>query len=202
MTEEYECCHEAGHALVRVLIGDTLIAIRCCPSVSGDENTCHAATGRGTTDFRFKERRCNYCGRSVCNLTSDECYLRHGCRSDLVSDISLDPDCPDCTKYLTEHLAAIAAGGVATEILMGVSDRPHDSQCDLEEFNCFLEKFGGPSHRRVAIKKQAMDLAFKLINRERRAVLALTDALVSTQGNLDGKEAEKVVRSNLTGAAA
>jgi hypothetical protein len=50
-SKRYECCHESGHAVARIVIGDTLLGINV------DANAGNAPGERGSTDSRAAEYR-------------------------------------------------------------------------------------------------------------------------------------------------
>jgi hypothetical protein len=180
----YRSCHEAGHTVIRDLIGDTVVAVH------SSQNPC--------TEFKLKEMQCE-CGGSVRNLSPDESEAQNGFRSELCSEIKQPrPDCPDCRQYLIKHIAAELAGDVATETFSPEMHSPYGSVNDSCKCDSLIDQFAVPETFRTAVKNKGRRLAKQLIRREEKTVRVLRDELVSANGELDGKRACEIVRANLT----
>ena len=179
-----DCCHEAGHALLRYLRGDTLLRLIIDPSFSGGEVQLGLGV-RGTCDSRAKERIC-VCGGYVRNEASS---LPYGTRS----QISLDPTCSDCTDNVVTHLASIYAGSRATKLLTPVEHDERDAQFDDKVIEEFFRDLACLAPQRISLKNRAKRLAINTILRESQAIHALAEALQGNAGTLDGASATDIL---------
>jgi hypothetical protein len=184
-SKRYECCHESGHAVARIVIGDTLLGIRV------DANAGTAPGERARTDSRAGEFECT-CGGYIRNRNADE--------SDPQSRVSLNPNCPECLERLKNRLAAIFAGSLATEYLFPKEHRPYDAQFDQSSIDREFSYFPISPAGRFTIEKASKVRARALVCQEREAILALTEALVVADGTLGGEDATRVVVEHLSGS--
>ncbi len=183
-SKRYECCHESGHAVARIVIGDTLLGIRV------DANAGNAPGERGSTDSRAAEYECN-CGGYIRNRNADE--------FDTQSRVSLNPNCPECLERLKNRLAAIFAGSLATEYLFPKEHKSYDAQFDQASIDLEFSYFPISPAGRFTIEKASKVRARALVCQEREAILALTEALVVGDGTLGGEDATRVVVEHLSG---
>lgn len=170
--------------MARIVIGDTLLAIRVDPD---------AGTGpgeRGCTDSKAAEYECN-CGGYIRNRNADEL--------DAQSRVSLNPGCPDCLDHLKNRLAAIFAGSLATECILSGQHRSYDGQYDEASIAREFSYFPITPTRRFTIEKAAKVRARALVQQERTAILALTEALMAANGSLSGPDATRVASEHLSG---
>lgn len=182
-SKRYECCHESGHAVARIIIGDTLLGMRV------DANAGNAPGARGSTDSRAGEHECS-CGGYIRNRNADEL--------DTQSSVSLNPNCPECLERLKNRLAAIFAGSLATEYLFPSEHRSYDAQFDQSSIDLEFSYFPISPAGRFTIEKASKVRARALVCQERAAILALTEALVVADGKLSGEDATKVVVEHLS----
>jgi hypothetical protein len=101
-------------------------------------------------------------------------------------------------KYITNHLAAISAGGVATSAIHPENHTALDSQFDENEARNVLERFVSDKSKGEAIMKAANTRARDLVMQNRGAILAVRDALISNHGFLNGDDAAVLISSILT----
>jgi hypothetical protein len=186
LTEKaYECCHEAGHAVARIIIGDAVLGIYINP------NAPDRPGERGRTKIKHRERERRRCDGYVRNCSADPL--------DTDSCFSLGPDCPDCQDYCKNQVAARLAGGAATECLMrdeharrGAQMTQMDEEDIKKEFCCY-PPLG-------SIRSAAELRAGSLVVQEREAIDAFTQALVENDGSLGGPEATRIVREHFSGS--
>src|SRR5215469_4024389 len=103
----YPCCHEAGHAVVRVILGDKLLRVKVDP-VDSQHPFATRAGERGATIGRSKEREC-VCGKGAVKNnpeSSDE---------DPRFLIAVNATCNHCLDDLVRRLTVILAGGICTK---------------------------------------------------------------------------------------
>jgi hypothetical protein len=183
------CCHEAGHAVARVLNGDALLLLVSDPhaEMTREQRALYEIGDRckgerGNTMAQCKERSCD-CGKGSIRNTSNP----------VMSAFTLDLPCAGCREFLIRELACIFAGGVATLLLMPEVHTDADVELDIAAADRMVEGFEVPEPE--AIVKEAMLQAQDWIERESRAVCALTSVLVNAFV-LDGKEAERIINEN------
>lgn len=177
--KRYECCHEAGHAVIRVLNGDTLLLVEVPPDVPDGPGV------RGHTDYQSKEIQCQ-CGGFVKNLGNG------------MSRVRLRPiECEECRVFLGERLVSIYAASKATEVLMPDRHRPLDAQYDRDSLDKEFRSFKCPSDFHIQMEDICTDWAESLVKREQKAILALTDQLMLADGYVDGPEATRIIMANL-----
>lgn len=134
-------------------------------------------------DFIPKELHCDCGGRLV--------------RQEGGITFNLNPECENCTRFAIDAIAGCYAGEAATSYLMPREHDSKDAECDhatiAELYQCYTK------HEKewTAIKRAAWEKADSLIQRERRALLALRDELVSQGGRLKGSEAEAIIGAKL-----
>jgi len=160
-SKRYECRHESGHAVARIVIGDTLVGIRV------DANAANRAGERGSTDSRAAEFECTW-GGCIRNRNADE--------FDIQSRVSLNPNCSDCLERPKNRLTAIFAGSLATEHLLPKEHRPY-AQFDQSSIDREFSYFAISPAGRFTIEKASKVRARALVCQEREAILALTEAL-------------------------
>jgi hypothetical protein len=179
-----ECRHEAGHAVARIVIGDTLVRIYINP------NPRDRSDERGHTDYKLRERECR-CGGYVRNYNASPLDTR--------SNINVKPGCPCCLDYCKNLIAARVAGGLASGGFMPDDTGSEDTQGDREDIEKDFALFRLPAATRPIIEDGAFLRATGLVMKERVAIEALTEALVRNDGFLDGPEATRIVRKCLSG---
>lgn len=182
--KRYECCHEAGHAVARILIGDTIIRVCVYP------NAADGPGERGGTDSKAKERECR-CGGYTRNRNEDPFDTR--------SRIHLEPGCGECMDYLKNRIAALLAGGFATEYHAPQKHRPDDSQFDKRAIDQEFAHHNIDGPERSTIETAGEIRARALVCQEREAILAMTQSLVESNGSLTGMEATQTVRKHFSG---
>jgi len=181
----YECCHEAGHAVARIIIGDTVLGIYINPNAPGGPGE------RGRTKFRHRVRECPRCRGYVRNCSPDPLDTR--------SCFRLGPGCPDCQDYCKNQVAAHLAGCLATECLMRDEHARRGTQMAQMDEEDIKREFGG--YGPLASIRPAAELrAGSLVVQEREAIDALTQALVENDGSLGGPEAARNVREHFSGS--
>ncbi len=190
--QSYEYCHEAGHAVARVLAGGTLLLVVGDPNgpMTEEQRALYAsgnriAGERGSCLSRCGERTCA-CGGEVKNDPENQ----------LLSRFSLNLECEACLEIFVDEVASIVAGGIATALLMPIEHRDMYAQFDVEAADRVLAELEKARYCQVA--ERAMQRAAEWVQQEAKAILALTDALVESGGVLGGPEAERIVRANLS----
>jgi hypothetical protein len=184
-SKRYECCHDSGHAVARIVIGDTLVRMR------GDANAGNTPGERGSTDSKAGEYDCS-CGDYIRNRNADEL--------DTQSSVRLNPNCPECLERPKNRLAAIFAGSLATEYLFPREHRLYDAHFDQSSIDREFSYFAISPANRLTIEKASKVRARALVCQERDAILALTEALLAADGKLSGEDATKVVVEHLSGS--
>jgi hypothetical protein len=189
------CCHESGHAVARVLLGDSVLLMVSDPAAEMTEvqkalyHSGHRITDeRGNTMARCKERTCR-CGRPTIRNRSNP----------IASEFCVSLECEGCLDVLVGELASRFAGAAATLQLMPNGHNDADAMFDMRVILQIVESLELVGQKREAIIKQAIARAHNWIQQESRAVLALADALFNAVV-LDGEEAERIVRANLSQA--
>ena len=185
----YECCHEAGHALLRFLRGDTLLSIRV--DIHSDGDAAHPRPGlRGSSDSRAKERECS-CGGYVRNHAPEVDPTGTG------SAISLNPNCKECTDSIVTHLASIYAGARVTKVLVPALHDKRDAQFDDAAVKDLFQKFPFHPTLKRQLVNRAKAMAIDTVIREQKAIRELARRLEASGGRLTGDEAGEIIRSNL-----
>lgn len=186
----YPCCHEAAHAVLRVLIGDKLIRIQVDP-VDPESPFATPMGERGATIFRSGERTC------VCGLGSVTNDVHSG-DEDPKSAISVNASCNLCLDDFVRRLTAILVGGISTRCLVPEYHQERDGQFDkrqIEELFCSLPHL---LPLKTKLLNQAKASAISLMQRERKAIDLIISALMSAEHNtLDGVKAEQIVKNAL-----
>jgi hypothetical protein len=169
------CCHEAGHAVAKVLNGDTLLLLVGNPNAAMTEKqralyrSGNRITGaRGNTMARCKERTCR-CGRPTIRNHSNP----------IASEFCVSLECEGCMDILIGELACRLAGGAATLQLMPKVHNQADVVFDVLAILRIVEGLELVGQKREAVLEQAIARAHNWIQQESRAVLALADALCS-----------------------
>ena len=178
------CCHEAGHAVAKVLNGDALLLLVGNPNAAMTEKqralyrSGNRITGeRGNTMARCKERTCR-CGRPTIRNHSNP----------IASEFCVSLECEGCMDILIGELACRVAGGAATLQLMPDVHNQADMMFDVLAILRIVEGLELVGQKREAVLEQAIARAHNWIQQESRAVLALADALFDA-GVLNGEEA-------------
>ncbi len=109
----------------------------------------------------------------------------------------MSDSCPECRQYLINQLARLLAGGAATARLLSEEHSEAQSRDDQAEVRRLLKKFTNKEELRQKLTDLARQRAGEFVVREARAIQALSSALLQC-GVLDGPEAEKIVKENLT----
>jgi hypothetical protein len=185
----YECCHEAGHAVLRFLRGDTLLSIRVDLHPDGEEANPRPGP-RGSTDSRAKERECS-CGGYVRNHAPEVDPTGTG------SAISLNANCKDCTDSIVTHLASIYAAAQATKVLVPALHDKRDVQFDDAAVEDLFRQLRFPPIVKRQLVNRAKALAIDTVVREQKAIRELANILEASGGKLTGDEAAEIIRRNL-----
>lgn len=185
----YECCHEAGHAVLRFLRGDTLLSIRV--DIHPDGESANPRPGpRGCTDSRAKERECS-CGGYVRNHAPEVDPTGTG------SAISLNANCKECTDSIVTHLASIYAAAQATKVLVPALHDKRDVQFDDAAVQDLFRQFRFHPTLKRQLVNRAKAMAIKTVIREQKAIRELAKRLKASGGRLTGNEAAEVIQHNL-----
>jgi hypothetical protein len=185
----YECCHEAGHAVLRFLRGDTLLSIRVDIHPDGEEANPRPGP-RGCTDSQAKERECS-CGGFVRNHAPEVDPTGTG------SAISLNANCKDCTDSIVTHLASIYAAAQATKVLVPALHDKRDVQFDEAAVEDLFRQLRFPPIVKRQLVNRAKALAIDTVVREKKAIRELANILEASGGKLTGDEAAEIIRRNL-----
>ncbi len=189
--------HEAGHSLFRVLRGDVLVSVwyRAEPHI--DRQLMKPVAGAGATKWQIRDHDCD-CGGFVRPLPGnqflDEEEQRNGFNAGLVS---LRPQCPRCMHYAVTYLAAIYAGGAATECYMPKYHDPSDNYFDDRDTERWFENLPWLVPHKTQLIDRARILASEIVRREQKALMALCMLVAFNEGPVDGKDAERTIRDNL-----
>jgi hypothetical protein len=185
-----DCVHEAGHAVLRYLRGDTILSIRV-EIVGPSEAKMSRPGSRGCTNSKSKERECPVCKGYVRNYPPETDPT--GTRS----SISLNKDCKECVDLIVTRLSAVYAGARATKILTPAFHDQRDAQYDEVDIADLFRQLPFPQAQRRSIINRAKALAINTVMRERKAINALAESLKVAGGFLGGEEASKIIRENL-----
>lgn len=167
---EYKACHEAGHAVARVLLtGATLVLV--------DAVNC-------ITEYKIKAWRCT-CSVGFLTPGAGGAFTFH-----------FDPVCDSCTEYVTNHLAGNYSGMVATGILMPSEHQLSDMEDDVAAAGEFYQPYAHDPNIWTATKTAALVKAESLVRAEKGAVLAVRNALVRSGGVLHGPTVESIIAAN------
>ena len=167
---EYSACHEAGHAVVRMINGEEILSVDACARA-----TC----------FRGKDWQCS-CGGHL--KTEPDCRFTY----------NFNPDCDTCTAYVTSLVGANYSGDAATAGLMPDQHKLLHAGHDLIAAEEFASPYSNDRIKWHEIERAAERWANELVVRESKAILELRDALVRAGGWLDGPDAQRIISANLT----
>jgi hypothetical protein len=186
------CCHEVGHALFFVLRGASVRSITILAGLHMDLKSSQPVEYGGVTDWSGPERECT-CGGHVRSLKGKEREV-HGRDA---YKIQLGPNCEACIQYIVKFVATLYAGNAATELLMS---EIHDPRYRVTDDVVVAQLFHGLpelKRKKTGVINRAEALSREVVRRETKAIKALARTLAFTDGPLDGKVAEQVIRNNL-----
>lgn len=185
-----DCVHEAGHAVLRYLRGDTILSIRI--EIGAPSGVIAHETGsRGCTNSRAKERECPVCKGYVRNDPPE--VDPTGTRS----SISLKRHCSECVDLIVTRLAAVYAGARATKTLTPAFHDQRDAQRDELDIADLFRQLPFPPAQRKSLIGRAKALAINTVFREQKAIMALAESLKAADGFLSGEDASEIIRENL-----
>lgn len=186
----YPCCHEAGHALVRVIIGDKLLRIHVDP-VDPEHPFATPSGERGATIGRARERECA-CGKGSVKNNPESSDEEPRCT------IAVNGNCNLCLDDLIRRLTVNVAGGICTKYVTPRYHQERDSQIDQRRIEELFSQMPNLESRKRLLVNQAKASAIDLVRRETKAIESLISALASAKNlTLDGNKAEGIIRSAL-----
>ena len=168
----YTCCHEAGHSVIRVLLGHDVLGV-------------NASNCGGCVEYPSADWNCDCGGRLLADDTNNV-------------NFNFNPQCANCSRFVALWLSAIYAGLAATQLVM---PHRHEEVSAAHDYHAAAELSQSYcAHPEVwcRIESAGRQLACNLVKRERKAVEALTGALLKANGYLSGPEVIAVLTPALT----
>lgn len=192
----FTCCHEAGHAIIGVLIGykpammvagraDALARMTQAQRELYQQKT-HGNIVLAAIFWEPKAQPTCKCGCEVKQTAATMYQRRFYPHEELLCDCCLD----FCVREVAVHLA----GGIATQVIMKMSPKPLEVKDDNDKANTFLVELN--DELKTHILRGARSLAEKLLNEQRKAVIAVRDAL-NRELVLDGSVVVHLITENV-----
>lgn len=171
---EYVACHEAGHAVARVVLNGVRLRRIDLHSQSAD--------------FRPKRWKC----RSCCVG-----FLQPRKAGEVTFNFGVH--CEACREFVTSLVASNCAGCAATAQLMPQVHDPHDCESDALAAAAFRQPYKQHPDVWMEIYNSALRRASTLISEQRSALLAVQEAVLHAGGQLGGFRVEWIIARRLSG---
>lgn len=171
----YDCCHEAGHAVIAKIHGYKIRGVKL----------------RESSDFPWEDVEKGPCiDYELQPWSCPSCHCTVEDRSDAHLLASLNDECSSCRAEKERFVERCSGGDAATVLLQSTEYDLMDSGCDRIQIRQVYPQ--GQCKQNTEIER-GLRVASQIVNDKCVAVRTLRDALVANGTEMLGEEVERII---------
>jgi hypothetical protein len=172
---QYDCCHEAGHAVIARIHGYKIRKIKLRGESEFPRN--HIENG-SMVEYERQPWTCSICGSCI-----DD-------RSNARLLAGLKKDCSGCGAETIRFIERCSGGAAATLVLLPSKHDWAESGCDIEQIRSL---YPGDVITQNSVIQTGLEAACRIVEENKSAVRKLCDVFMKSELDMSGCEVEQTV---------